>query len=468
MTLRITNTLTREKEIFEPLEPGRVTMYVCGPTVYSQAHIGHAMSAIVFDTIRRYLEYSGYDVVHAQNFTDVDDKIIQRAATLGISPQQLAQQLIEDWLAETAELNVKPATLYPRATQEISTIIEMIQGLVTGGNAYAVPGGDVFYRVEAFPGYGKLSHRDRSDMLAGARIEVDPRKENPMDFALWKAAKPGEPAWDSPWGPGRPGWHIECSAMILHHLGPEIDIHGGGADLIFPHHENEIAQSEAFLHQEPLARYWVHNGLLQLGGEKMSKSLGNLIPIRDLIESGDGETFRFMVLSSHYRNPLTFSDESFEAARRGLSRLQGARRNFRAELVPAEPPTDSVVVLARQTVSGFRDAMDDDFNTPMALARLFDLARGINRAQDSDADPGAIAYAQVTLKELAAVLGLTLREPAQRNDQAVEPFIELLIEIRQDLRRERQWELADRIRVGLAALGVKLEDNPTGTAWRRG
>ncbi|HUZ02629.1 MAG TPA: cysteine--tRNA ligase [Thermomicrobiaceae bacterium] len=468
MTLRITNTLTREKEIFEPLEPGKVTMYVCGPTVYSQAHIGHAMSAIVFDTIRRYLEYSGYDVVHAQNFTDVDDKIIQRAATLGIPPQQLAQQLIEEWLDETAQLNVKPATLYPRATLEIPTIIEMIQGLESGGSAYSVPGGDVFYRVASFRGYGKLSHRDLSDMLAGARIEVDPRKENPMDFALWKAAKPGEPAWDSPWGPGRPGWHIECSAMIIRHLGPEIDIHGGGADLIFPHHENEIAQSEAFLHREPLARYWVHNGLLQLGGEKMSKSVGNLIPIRDLIDAGDGETFRFMVLSSHYRNPLTYSEESFEAARRGLARLQGAIRNARTDLEPAEPPTDSVAALARQTVASFRDAMDDDFNTPVALARVFDLARAINRAQDADADPTAISYAQATLSELAEVLGLTLREPAQREDQAVEQFIELLVQVRQELRRERQWELADRIRIGLAELGIKLEDNPTGTAWRRG
>ncbi|HET9017351.1 MAG TPA: cysteine--tRNA ligase [Thermomicrobiaceae bacterium] len=467
MTLRITNTLTREKEVFEPLEPGKVTMYVCGPTVYSQAHIGHAMSAIVFDTIRRYLEYSGYEVVHAQNFTDVDDKIIQRAAALAIPPQQLAQQLIEDWLAETARLNVKPATVYPRATQEMPTIIDMIQGLVLSGHAYAVPGGDVFYRVDTFPGYGKLSHRDLSDMLAGARIEVDPRKENPMDFALWKGAKPGEPAWDSPWGPGRPGWHIECSAMILQHLGPEIDIHGGGSDLIFPHHENEIAQSEAFLHQQPLARYWVHNGLLQLGGEKMSKSVGNLISISELIDNGDAETFRFLVLSSNYRNPLTYSEESVESARRGLSRLQGALRDFRPELVPSEPPADPLVVLARQTVSAFRDVMDDDFNTPAALARLFDLARAINRAQDADADPGAVAFAQSTLEELAGVLGLTLEGTAQRSDQAAEPFIDLLIQVRQDLRAERQWALADRIRVGLGELGIRLEDTPTGTAWRR-
>lgn len=466
MTLRITNTLSREKETFIPLQPGRVTMYVCGPTVYARAHVGHAMSAVVFDVIKRYLEYSGYEVIHAQNFTDVDDKIIQRAATLGVPPERLAEQLVQEWIEETAELGIKPATLYPRATQEIPTIIEMVESLIAAGHAYAVEGGDVFYRVDSFPGYGKLSHRAIDELMAGARIEVDPRKENPMDFALWKGAKPGEPAWDSPWGPGRPGWHIECSAMIHHHLGDQIDIHGGGADLIFPHHENEIAQSEAYMHRAPLARYWVHNGLLQLSGEKMSKSIGNLITIRELLDQGGGETFRFMVLSSHYRQPLAFTDESFEGARRGLTRLRGTLRDFHPERVPAQAPDHPLSAIAAETVDGFREAMDDDFNTPVALSRLFELARAINREVDSGAPPEVIAHAQSVLRELTGVLGLRLRETAPP-EQVVEPFIELLIEVRQDLRRQKQWDLADRIRVRLAELGIRLEDTPRGTEWRR-
>ncbi len=466
MALQVTNTLTRQKEPFETIEPGKVRMYVCGPTVYAEAHVGHAMSAIVFDVIRRYLEYSGYEVVHAQNFTDVDDKIIQRAATLGIPPERLAEQLIDEWLADTAALNIKPATLYPRATREIDTIIAMIEGLIAEGHAYAVEGGDVFYRVTSFPGYGKLSHRDLEEMLAGARIEVDPRKEHPMDFALWKSAKPGEPAWESPWGPGRPGWHIECSAMIYHHLGGQIDIHGGGADLIFPHHENEIAQSEAFLHRAPLARYWLHNGLLQLGGEKMSKSIGNLVTIRELLNEGNGEAFRFLVLSSHYRNPLTFSQETLESARRGLQRLQAALRGYRPEARPEVRPDHPLADAADGTRRGFREAMDDDFNTPVALAHLFELARAINREQDAGAPAGAVAYAQETLRELGGVLGLRLEEEPGA-EVAAEPFIDLLLEVRQELRQRKEWALADRIRERLADLGIVLEDTPQGTIWRR-
>ncbi len=465
MVLKITNTLTGRKEVFEPLEPGRVRVYVCGPTVYSEAHIGHAMSAIIFDVIRRYLEYAGNEVTFVQNFTDIDDKIIQRAATLGIPPEELAERLIQDWLSETAALNIKPATIYPRATQEIDVIQEIIQGLINSGHAYAADG-DVFYRVLSFPGYGKLSKRQIEEMLAGARVEVDPRKEHPMDFVLWKAAKPGEPAWESPWGPGRPGWHIECSAMIIHHLGNAIDIHGGGSDLIFPHHENEIAQSEAFLGQAPWVRYWIHNGLLQLGDEKMSKSLGNLISIRELLERGGGEIFRFLVLSSHYRNPLTFTDESFEGAKRGLARLQGAVRGFRHEEVPAQPPDHPLAKAAEAARQGFHRAMEDDFNTPVALAQLFDLARDINREEAAGTAPATIAYAQSVLKELAGVLGLTLREP-ERADEAIEPFVELLIAVRRDLRDRKQWDLADQIRTRLTELGIALEDTAQGTTWRR-
>ncbi len=465
MALKITNTLTGRKEGFEPLEPGRVRMYVCGPTVYSEAHIGHAMSAIIFDVIRRYLEYAGHEVTFVQNFTDIDDKIIQRAATLGIPPEELAERLIRDWLTETAALNIKPATIYPRATQEIDVIQEIIQGLINSGHAYAADG-DVFYRVLSFPGYGKLSKRQIEEMLAGARVEVDPRKEHPMDFVLWKAAKPGEPAWESPWGPGRPGWHIECSAMIIHHLGNAIDIHGGGSDLIFPHHENEIAQSEAFLGQAPWVRYWIHNGLLQLGDEKMSKSLGNLISIRELLERGGGEIFRFLVLSSHYRNPLTFTDESFEGAKRGLARLQGAVRRFQPGAAPTQPPDHPLAEAAEAARQGFHHAMEDDFNTPVALAQLFDLAREINREEAAGTAPETVAYAQSVLKELAGVLGLTLREP-ERADEAIEPFVELLIAVRRDLRDRKQWDLADQIRTRLTELGIALEDTAQGTTWRR-
>jgi len=466
MTLRLTDTRTGEKRPFEPIEPGVVRMYVCGPTVYDDAHIGHAMSAIVFDVLRRYLEYLGYRVIHAQNFTDVDDKIIQRAATLGIEPRELAERLIEDWLRDTARLNIKPATIYPRATQEIDTIIEMIEGLIDAGHAYAVKGGDVFFRVDSFPGYGKLSHRSLDEMMAGARIDVDPRKENPMDFALWKGAKPGEPAWDSPWGPGRPGWHIECSAMIYRHLGDQIDIHGGGADLIFPHHENEIAQSEGFTDREPLARFWVHNGLLQLGGEKMSKSLGNLITIRELLEKGDGEAFRFLVLSSHYRSPLTFSDEAMESARRGLARLQSAVRDFDPATAPETAPDHPLARLSDETRTEFRAAMDDDLNTPVALSHLFELSRAINRERDAGAPADAVAYAQSVLKELAGVLGLTL-ETAPQRDETIEPFVDLLLEVRAELRKQRLWDLADRIRIRLGELGIRVEDTAQGSTWRR-
>lgn len=466
MTIQISNTLTGEKEPFETIEPGKVRMYVCGPTVYAQAHIGHAMSAIVFDVIKRYLEYRGYQVIHAQNFTDVDDKIIQRANRMGIAPQALAESLIQDWLAETAALNIEPATVYPRATHEIDTIIEIIQELTARGYAYVVEGGDVLYRVQSFPGYGKLSHRDLDEMQAGARIDVDERKENPMDFALWKAAKPGEPAWDSPWGPGRPGWHIECSAMIQDHLGGQIDIHGGGADLIFPHHENEIAQSEAFCGCEPFARYWVHNGLLQLGGEKMSKSVGNLVTIRELLEEGNGEAFRALVLGSHYRSPLTFTEETLEAAKRGLQRLAGAVRDFTPERLPAGAPEHPLAAAAAETRAAFERAMDDDFNTPVALAALHDLARAINRESASGASSDAVAWAQAQLLELAGVLGLRLRGADVAGSRDVAPFIELILEIRQELRARKEWALADTVRQRLEALGVRVEDSAAGSSWR--
>jgi len=324
MSLKIYNTLTRQKEMFETVEPGKVSMYVCGPTVYDKAHIGHAMSALVFDLIRRYLQYRGYDVRHAMNYTDVDDKIINRANQIGMPPVQLAERYIDEFMHHLDDLNVLPATVYPRATREIPNIIKLILDLGENDYAYEV-NGDVYFRVQRDQDYGKLSGRKLEDMQTGARISVDERKESPMDFALWKSSKPGEPAWDSPWGPGRPGWHIECSAMSMHHLGEQIDIHGGGNDLIFPHHENEIAQTESVT-GKPFARYWVHNGMMQLAGEKMSKSLGNLITIEDFVSKHEGDALRMMVLNSSYRNPLTFSDEIVTAAERGLERLRGALR----------------------------------------------------------------------------------------------------------------------------------------------
>ncbi|MDQ3549174.1 MAG: cysteine--tRNA ligase [Chloroflexota bacterium] len=459
MSLTVYNSMSRKKEPFETYEPGIVRMYVCGVTVYSDAHIGHARAFITFDIVRRYLEWSGYTVQHAQNFTDIDDKIINRARDLGITEEELTEQLITDWAEETRALNIMPATVYPRATQEIPEIIAMIQGLIQLEHAYPVEGGDVNYRVSSFAEYGKLSGRKLDDMLAGARIEVDPRKEHPMDFALWKAAKPGEISWDSPWGSGRPGWHIECSVMALQHLGNRLDIHGGGEDLVFPHHENEIAQSEAFPENRPFARYWMHNGLLQFSGEKMSKSIGNLVNIRELIANGDARAFRLMALQSVYRVPLTFTEEGLEAARRGLERLDLAMRGGDDTSDAVSPELTAALTDAEQR---FRDAMDDDFNTPVAVSVLFDLSRTANRADGADK-----TAAQAKLSELASVLGFELQAPESSGGGDAGPFIDLLLEIRNELRTQKNWALSDAIRNGLAERGVTVEDSPTGASWRR-
>ncbi len=467
MSLTISNTMTGTKEPFEPLEPGKVKMYVCGPTVYAESHIGHAMSAMVFDIIRRYLEYRGYQVMHAQNFTDVDDKIINRANELGISPDQLAEDMIHEWMVQTAQLNIKPATIYPRATQEIDTIIELISKLIESGHAYHVPGSDVFYRVSRFENYGKLSHRKLDEMIAGSRVDVDENKEHPMDFVLWKAAKEDEPSWESPWGPGRPGWHIECSAMIQRHLGGQIDIHGGGSDLIFPHHENEITQSETVNCGCSLARYWVHNGMVELRGAKMSKSEGNLVTIRELLEMGGAEIFRFMVLGSHYRSPVAFGEDTYDAARRGFERWTGAVRGLDRREVPASRPDHPLADAVDQAREQFEQAMDDDFNTPVALAALFDLARAINRELAENPEAPEVRFAQAGLQDLAAVLGLKLEErDASTGDSA--PFIDLLVEVREKLRQSRQFDLADEVRDRLSALGIVIEDSADGSRWRRG
>ena len=459
--MRIFNTLAGQKEEFVPLgDP--VRMYVCGVTPYDRSHVGHAMSYIVFDVVCRYLEFRGYNVRYVQNFTDVDDKLIARAQRLGCTVKELAERYIAEYLADMQALNVRPADLYVRATEAIPTIIDVTSGLIERSYAYPADG-DVYFRVMRDADYGKLSRRSLADMQAGARVEVGVEKEHPMDFVLWKRAKPGEPSWDSPWGPGRPGWHIECSAMILEHLGEQIDIHGGGQDLIFPHHENEIAQSESYTGRVPFVRYWIHNGLLQLGEEKMSKSLGNLVTIREALEKHSADALRTFVLTSHYRSPLTYTDEGLAAAERGVERMRAAVRGQVDATGPAEGPLADAAKLARER---FVAAMDDDFNTAAGLAALYDLVREINRAREGGAPPSTLAPAQATLRELAGVLGLTLAEGEKEAVLAARPFVDLLVSVRRDLRAAKQWALADRIRDELGKLGVALEDRPEGTTWK--
>ena len=433
---------------------GLVRMYVCGITPYSSSHIGHAMSAVTFDALRRYLEFRGFKVRHIQNFTDIDDKMIAAANESNMSVSELAEANIDEYVSAMSELNVAPAHEYPRATREIDKIVEIIQTLIGKGYAYDVDG-DVYFRVRRDEDYGKLSHRSVNDLLSGARIEIDERKEDVLDFALWKSQKPGEPAWDSPWGKGRPGWHIECSAMSIKYLGETIDIHGGGEDLVFPHHENEIAQSESYTDQIPFSRFWLHNGMLRLGSEKMSKSLGNIISLPEALESYDPQALRLFFLSSHYRSPLFYSEESVRSQERAIQRLRQAAN---------APSEDGRLLDATGFRERFIEAMDDDLNTPRALAALFDLVREINRERERGSN---ITEAQDVLRELAGVLGLSLDEPQAGNAEAA-PFIQTLVDVRAELRAARQFQLADNIRDRLTELGVTLEDSPEGTTWRLG
>ncbi len=464
MPLRIYNTLTRKKSEFEPIQAGKVSMYVCGPTVYDSAHVGHAMSALVFDIVRRYLIYSGYDVDYVMNFTDVDDKIIDRANRLGVDPFELAEKYIEEFKQNLRELNILPASEHPRASQEIDAIIKMVSQLIEKGSAYEVDG-DVYFRVETIRDYGKLSGRKLEEMNAGSRIRVDKRKENPMDFAVWKKAKLGEPAWDSPWGAGRPGWHIECSAMNLSHFGPQIDIHGGGNDLIFPHHENEIAQTEAIT-GKPFARYWMHNGMLQLKGEKMSKSTGNLVPINDFLNDHPGDVIRLLVLSSYYRSPLTFNSEVIEANQRALDRLLSGLRPALPNAAGA--PEAVLSELAEQikiTQQGFTASMDEDFNTAGALGHIFELVRAVNQARSEQATDDQLAPAQAALKTLTDVLGLELKPP-ELTTTGADAFVDLLVALRKDLRDQKLYQLSDYVRDELLKLNVIIEDTPQGSTWR--
>ena len=454
--MKIYNTLSGKKEEFIP-QGDEVKMYVCGVTPYSDAHLGHAMSYIIFDVVRRHLRYRGYRVKYVQNITDIDDKIIERANRLGISTGELAEKFTRSFYDDMEALNVELPDECPKATETIPDMIEVIRGLVDKGCAYP-SGGSVYFRVRNVPDYGKLSHRSVDAMRTGASA-VGHEKEDPLDFVLWKASKPGEPSWDSPWGPGRPGWHIECSVMSLKYFGDTFDIHGGGQDLVFPHHENEIAQSESYTGVKPVVRHWMHNGMVQLGEEKMSKSLGNLVTIKEALERYSVDALRIFILSSHYRSPLTYSDEILEAAGSGAERLQRviSRDDItggKCEALDAEPYR-----------SQFIEAMDDDFNTAQAMSVLFDLARAINQAGDSGA---GFTKAKEVLIELARVLGLKL-EAFEGPDPDIKRRVDALIAERNELRKTKQWQHADEIRAELTGMGVILEDTPEGTksVWKR-
>jgi cysteinyl-tRNA synthetase len=453
--MRIFNTLSGLKEIFQP-QSNEINMYVCGITPYDDAHIGHAMSYVVFDVIIRYLKFRGYKVKYVQNITDIDDKIIDRANQSGITVRELADKYTKGFLEDMEALNVSRADIYPKVTEEIPKILEIVNGLINKGHAYNV-GGSVYFRVSSDLDYGKLSQRSLDTMIAGARVESSNEKEHPMDFVLWKAAKPGEPSWESPWGLGRPGWHIECSAITLKYLGDNLDIHGGGQDLIFPHHENEIAQSENFTGKKPFVKYWLHNGLLQLGEEKMSKSLGNLITIKEALSKYSADALRIFILGSHYRSPLAFSQKALTAAERGAERLRRVINDDNRQKTVSKSGLSSTY---RQQ---FMAAMDDDFNTAQALAVIFDLVREINRKKKTENEKQEM---KLVLRELVEVLGLKLEAKKMSALQA-EPFIGLLSSTRNELREIKQYQLADEIRTKLDEMGVILEDTEAGTIWRR-
>ncbi len=459
MSLRIYNDLHNRKEEFQPIEPGKIRMYVCGMTVYDYCHLGHARMIVVFDVVYRYLKARGYDVTYVRNITDIDDKIIQRANEQGIPFHELTGKFIDAMHEDLDALGVERPSMEPRATEHIDEILEMIRKLIDNGHAYVTDSGDVYYSVSSFPEYGRLSGKSIEDLQAGARVESSEEKRDPLDFALWKAAKPGEPAWDSPWGRGRPGWHIECSAMSTKALGDTFDIHGGGADLTFPHHENEIAQSEgATCHH--FVNYWMHNGFVRVNDEKMSKSLGNFFTIREIMRHYRPEEIRYFILTSHYRSPLNYDEEHLLNARQALNRFYTALRGL-----PEAEPGD-----ADQWLDAFNEAMDDDFNTPEALAAMFELVREINKARSED--KARAARMGATLKQMGAVLGILQDDPEQWLRGGVgeglsDEEIETLIQQRLDARKEKNWAEADRIRDELKEKGVILEDGANGTTWRR-
>ncbi len=484
MGLQVYNTLTSQKEPFEPLTPGKVRMYVCGVTVYDYCHIGHARSAMVYDVIRNYLEYKGYEVTFVKNFTDVDDKIIKRSLEEGVSPQTVAEKYIVAHREDLGRLGIRPPTIEPKATEYIAEMLQVIQKLVDDGLAYPVDG-DVYYAVKKFRGYGKLSGRNVDDLRSGARVDVDDRKRDPLDFALWKASKPGEPDWESPWGKGRPGWHIECSAMACKHLGETFDIHGGGQDLIFPHHENEIAQSEGYT-GKPLAKYWLHNGFVNINSEKMSKSLGNFFTIRDVIAKYSAEAIRFLLLSVHYHSPLDYSDARLDEANTALKRFlntfqdvgQLQTRVKTDGTMSAEVAERLKLLLAQlpEFKTAFEAAMDDDFNTAGAIGVLFEMIKAINSVVRIVAAQRNIVVEMVeplvtavnAVKTLGSVLGFAFaqNEAGGSEHALVEQLMNLVLQLRKDARAAKNWAMADQIRHGLTELGIQVKDLPDGkSSW---
>jgi cysteinyl-tRNA synthetase len=465
--MKLYNTLTRKKEEFVPLNKNKVTMYSCGPTVYNYFHIGNARPFIVFDTLRRYLNYRGYEVTFVQNFTDIDDKLIHRAGQEGSSVFEIAERYISEYFVDAEGLGIEKADIHPRATDHVADIIDFIKELIEKGYAYEVDG-DVYFSTQKFPDYGKLSHFNMEELEAGTRVDVDERKQNPMDFALWKAQKPGEPAWDSPWGPGRPGWHIECSTMANKYLGDTIDIHSGGVDLVFPHHENEIAQSEAKT-GKTFARYWLHNAFLNIDNQKMSKSLGNFFTVRDASKHYDYEVIRFFMLSAHYRSPINYSAEQLEQAKSGLERMYECKRNM--EFLLKNPVADNSMnnetADTADDLNIYREkfiaAMDDDLNTADGIATIFELVREINtRISSNKAGRKYLEGALNLFNELTKVLGI-----AQKSDDTLDSEIEKLIEERQQARKEKNWKRADEIRDNLKEMGIELQDTPQGVKWRK-
>lgn len=480
MTIRVYNTLTKQKEEFVPMYPGKANIYVCGVTPYNHPHVGNARPFVTWDVIRRFLEHEGYDVTHVQNFTDVDDKIINTANKEGVQWFDICNRYIESYFEVMDKLNVRRAHVYPRVSEHIEDIIQTVKTLIDNGYAYEVEG-DVYYSVEKFERYGELSGRNLEDMLAGARVDVDDRKHNPMDFALWKAAKPGEPSWTSPWGEGRPGWHIECSTMSMKYLGESFDFHGGGSDLIFPHHENEIAQSEGCTGCHPFVRYWLHNGFITVNEEKMSKSLGNFFMVIDILEHYDPETLRFFIVSTHYRSPLDFSDARLTEAKTSLGRLRTAKETLgELQAMLNAGPTDASLALRAKVAElreAFMEAMRDDFNTALAISHMFALAKEINIYHKSVVDAGIkpdgklIAMLADTFAEMCSIIGVLEAKVAapseEASDSKEEALVELFINMRQEARKAKNYALADQLRNELAGIGIVLQDTPQGVKWSK-
>ena len=463
--MRIYNSMTRQKEEFKPIREGKVGIYACGPTVYNYFHIGNARPFILFDVLRRYLEYRGYEVTFVQNFTDIDDKLIRRAAEENTTVKDIAERYIREYFTDAKALGIRPATVHPRATEHIPQIIALIKRLVDKGLAYEADG-DVYFSVRDFPSYGCLCGQNLEDLESGARVNVDEHKRDPLDFALWKAQKPGEPAWDSPWGPGRPGWHIECSAMSTTYLGETFDIHTGGKDLLFPHHENEIAQTSGAT-GKPYVRYWMHNGFINIDNEKMSKSKGNFFTVRDIAKEFDLEAVRLFMLSAHYRSPINFSREMIESAKSSLDRLYIARDqlSFLAEGAQSREPNEAeaaFMAACDKAEADFVSAMDDDLNTADALAALFELVREVHRLPQSGVSEKAISHGKRRMEAICGVLGLLLRK-----EEALPPQVSALVEERAKARQEKNWKRSDELRDEIKALGYTLEDTKAGQKVRK-